>query len=149
MNELQVIEAALTRASHRRRWHRAWHGLGRGLLAGGALLLLAIAAYKLLPLPGWIVSVAALIAGLRALSGLVVGGWRRASLMEIARWVDDRKQFKERLSTALEVAGSTAPAEWRELLVADAARHAQSFDPREILSFGLPRATRWAALLLA
>jgi hypothetical protein len=69
--------------------------------------------------------------------------------MEIARWVDDRKQFKERLSTALEMAGSTAPAEWQQLLVADAAKHAQSFDSREILAFGLPRAARWAALLLA
>ena len=46
MSELQVIETALAKAARRRRWERALHGLGLGLLVGGVVLLLAMAAYK-------------------------------------------------------------------------------------------------------
>lgn len=149
MSELQLIETALHRAARRRRWERALNGLGRGLLAGAVVLLLALAAYKLFPLRLEIVSAAVIAAALLVLTGFLVGGWRKASLLETARWVDDRKQLKERLSTALEMAGSSSPAEWKQLLLSDAARHAQTLNPREFQAFSFPNVARWALLVLA
>ena len=149
MNELQVIESALQRASKRRRLERALNGLGRGVLYGAALFLVALAAYKFLPLPSWIIPAAGAVAGLVAFGGFIWGAWRKMSLIETARWVDDRKAFKERLSTALEMSGSRAPEDWKQLLLADAAKHAQSLNAKELLPIGFPRAARWALLVVA
>ena len=149
MNELQVIESALQRASKRRRLERALTGLGRGALYGAALFLVVLAAYKFLPVPSWTIPAAGAVAGLVAFGGFVWGAWRKMSLIETARWVDDRKAFKERLSTALEMSGSRAPEDWKQLLLADAAKHAQSLNAKELLPIGFPRAARWALLVVA
>jgi hypothetical protein len=149
MSELQVIESALAKAARRRRIERALHGLGGGLLAGGVVLLLAMAAYKLFPIPLTVVSGAGIAAAACALIGFIIGGWRRTSLLEIARWVDERKELKERLSTALEMSGTRAPEEWKHLVLSDAAQHARSLNAKEILPIGLPKVARWALLMLA
>ena len=149
MNELQVIESALQRAGKRRRLERALTGLGRGALYGAALFLVALAAYKFLPVPSWTIPAAGAVAGLVAFGGFIWGAWRKMSLIETARWVDDRKAFKERLSTALEMSGSRAPEDWKQLLLADAAKHAQSLNATELLPIGFPRAARWALLVVA
>jgi hypothetical protein len=51
MSELQVIESALQQAARRRRLECALNGFVRGLLAGGVLVLLVLAVYKLAPIP--------------------------------------------------------------------------------------------------
>jgi hypothetical protein len=119
-----------------------------GLLVGAILSLLWLGAYHLLPLPLWSVMVASLapIAGL--LLGLILGGWRQSRLPEVARWVDDRQRLSERLSTALELSTSPEAGAWRDLVLSDAARHAQEIDPRRLLPFHLPKVTRWALVLL-
>lgn len=149
MSELQIIESALARAARRCRWNRALQELGRGLLFGCVIFLLTLAAFKLLPLPDWSLPAAGIAAGVAALSGFVWGGWRRMSLLETARWVDDRKALKERLSTALELPNFRAPEDWKQLLLADAAQHAQKLNARELLPVGFPRAARWALLVAA
>jgi DNA repair exonuclease SbcCD ATPase subunit len=147
MSELQVIESALQRAARRRRLECSLNGFVQGLLAGGVVVLLALAVYKLAPVPSWVIPAAGIAAAAIALGGLVWGAWRRLSLLETARWVDERKQLKERLSTSLEVSGSRAPEDWKRLLLADAAQHAQSLDAKELLPLGFPRAARWALLV--
>jgi len=149
MSELQIIEAALKRAARRQRWQRAMRGLWRGLLAGGLVWLLALALFKVFPLPVLILPVAGAVALGLMLAGLLVGWWRKPSLMETARWVDVSQNLKERLSTAWELTAKPASAEWRELLIADAARLAGKLDPRKFLPFHLPSASRWALLVLA
>jgi len=147
MSELQVIESALQRAARRRRLECALNGFVRGLLAGGVVVLLALAVYKLAPVPSWMIPAAGIAAIALALGGLVWGAWRSMSLFETARWVDERKQLKERLSTALEMSGSRAPDDWKQLLLADAAKHAETLNAKELLPIGLPRAARWALLV--
>lgn len=148
MSEFGVIQATLESAARRGRCDRALRGLWRGLLVGALIYLLALAAYKLLPIPDW-VPVIGLGAGLTAsVLGLILGGWRRASLSETARWVDVRQNLQERLSTALEVSGKEASGEWRELVVADAVEHAKQLDPRRLVTFSLTRASKWALLVL-
>jgi hypothetical protein len=149
VSEIQVIQAALEQTARRDRWLGAWQGFWRGLLAGSLLFLLIFAGYKVFPLPRWAVIGAAAAGGALTLAGAMVGGWPRRSLLETARWVDDRQQLKERLSTALELAAAPAADEWRSLLVADAARHVTAVDPKRLLPLRLPRISRWALLVLA
>jgi predicted nucleic acid-binding Zn-ribbon protein len=149
MSELQIIESALQQAARRRRWARALRGLWYGLLVGSVLSLLAIGAWHLLPLPTWTLGLAALAPFPCALTGLVIGGWGKLALPEVARWVDGRQHLQERLSTALEVAADPDGGTWRDLVVTDAAQHVRELDPRRLVQFRLPRATRWALLVLA
>jgi len=148
MSELQIIETALAGAARRRRWDRAFHGLARASLVGAGLLLVAVAAYKLFPLPQWTVFAGAIAAGVCALAGLAIGGWRKPARLEVARWVDDRQQLKERLSTALELSDGAVSADWKQLLVHDAARHAEALKPAELLPFRFPNLARWALAVL-
>jgi hypothetical protein len=149
MSELQIIEAALQEAARRRRWARALRGLWRGLLVGAVLSLVVIGVWHLLPLPFWTVAAAALAPVPCALGGMIIGGWHRTPLAEVARWVDGRQHLKERLSTALEVAAESDTGTWRDLVVTDAAEHAQGLDLRRLVPFHLPKATRWALVVLA
>ena len=149
MSELQIIESALQQAARRRRWARALRGLWYGLLVGSVVSLLLVGAWHLLPLPIWTLGVAALVPFPCALTGMVIGGWRKPALPEVARWVDGRQHLKERLSTALEVAADPDGGTWRDLVVTDAAQHVKELDPRRLVPFRLPRATRWALVVLA
>src|SRR5882724_2358880 len=101
MSELQVIQDTLTRTSRRRRFERAWRGLGLGLLCGGSLWLVALALYKLLPIPFPGLVISGGLGMVMIVAGFFSGLWRRPSLMETARWIDSRQQLQERLSTAL------------------------------------------------
>jgi len=149
MSELQIIQSALERAAQRRRWTRALRGMWQGLLVGAILCLLLIAVYHLAPLPLWTLAVAALAPFPCMLGGLILGGWRKPPLSEVARWVDGRRHLQERLSTALEVSDEPNAGMWRDLVLNDAAAHARNLDPRQMLPFHLSRATRWALVVLA
>ena len=63
--------------------------------------------------------------------------------------MDGQRHLKERLSTALEVAAESDTGTWRDLVVTDAAAHARGLDLRHLVPFRLPRATRWALVILA
>ena len=147
MSEFQVIQALLEKAARRRRWQHAWRGFWIGLLAGAILWLATLVAFKVLPLPYWSLAAAALAALACMLGGLIIGGWRKSTSNETARWLDAHEHLKERLSTALEMAPRNT--EWSQLLVHDASQHLQGLDPRRLLPFHLPRVTRWALLVLA
>jgi predicted nucleic acid-binding Zn-ribbon protein len=149
MSELQIIEAALQEAARRRRWARALRGLWYGLLVGAVLSLVVIGVWHLLPLPLWALTAAALVPFPCALVGMIIGGWHKTPLAEVARWVDGRQHLQERLSTALEVAAESDSGTWRDLVVTDAAEYAKALDPRRMVPFRLPRATRWALVALA
>ncbi len=148
MSELQVIQSALERAAQRRRWNRALRGMWRGLLVGaiGSLLLLGV--FHLYPLPLWTQVLAALLPFPCLLVGLILGGWRKPALAQVARWVDGRQRLKERLSTALEVSGEKEAGTWRDLVLNDAAEHARSLDARQLVPLRLTRASRWALIIL-
>ena len=149
MSELQIIESALEQAARRRRWARALRGLWQGLLVGAVLSLLLIGAWHLLPLPLWTLTIATVAPFLCALAGLIIGGWRKPVLNEVARWVDGRQHLQERLRTALEVASAKEGSSWRDLVVTDAVNHVKGLDLRRMVPFRLTRATRWALVILA
>jgi len=148
MSELQIIESTLVRAARRRRLARGLRGFWAGLLAGSVLWLVAFGVYKLAPVPeAYLFSLGA-VALLCPLAGFVVGGWRKPTLAETARFVDMKQNLKERLSTALEFAAEEDTSRWEKLVIADAASHLKEVDPRKLVRFSLTRATRWALLML-
>jgi hypothetical protein len=149
MSEIQLIESALEQAARRRRWARGLRGMWYGLLVGAVISLLVIGLWHLLPLPLWTLGVAVLAPFPCALTGLAIGGWRKPVLNEVARWVDLRQHLQERLSTALEVSSTENTGHWRDLVVTDAAQHIKGVDLRRLVPFHLPKATRWAVVVLA
>jgi len=148
MSEIQIIQATLERTAGRRRWQRGWRGFWHGLFAAAAFWLFVLALYKLRPLPEQTLSVAGVICATFMPIGFLIGFWRRPSLAETARWVDNRQHFQERLSTALEVVSSTVAENWRQLVLSDAASRVREFDPRKSLPYHLPRIARWSLLVL-
>ena len=148
MSEIQIIQETLQQTARRRRSQRAWRGLWQGLFIGASLWLVVLGLYKLAPIPELTLTVAAAVSLALLPVGFLVGWSRKPSLAETARWVDGEQHFQERLSTALEVAGSPATGDWRGLLLTDAAGHARRFNPRKSLPYHLPLITRWALLAL-
>ena len=149
MSDLQQLQGALEKVARRQRWQNGWRGAWQGFLAGSALWLVALAAYKLAPLPIWSLAVAGLLALKGVASGFVLGFWRQPALVDVARRVDRQQHFEERVSTALEFGGAHADSDWGRALLADALKVAGRLDPRRLLPWGLPGAARWTLLLLA
>lgn len=145
---MQVIESVLSAASRRRRLSLALRGMWRGLLAGAIFGLVVLAAYKLLPLHPYTLLLVPAIPLSFAVAGFVAGGWRRPDKGEMARYLDSRERLKERLSTALEVAGRPEAGGWSELVIKDAAAQAQLLAGRQLVPLKLTRAPRWALLTL-
>jgi len=148
MSEIQIIRSTLERTAARRRWQRGWRAFWQGLFAGTAFWLFVLALYKLLPLPEQTLTVTAAVCAALLPIGFLIGFWRKPTMTETARWVDDRQHFQERISTALEVATASVTENWRQLVLADAAGRVRDFDPRKSLPYHLPRIARWSVLLL-
>jgi hypothetical protein len=148
MSELQTIEAALKKAARRHRLSRALRGAFKGLFYASLLWLATLVTYKFLPLSWQVLALGAGLGAACVIVGGVIGAWRRMTPAETARWVDLQQNLKERLSTALEVAQSPVDAEWKSLVVSDAAQHARSLDARRLVPFHLPRLAGWCLLVL-
>jgi hypothetical protein len=101
MSELEIIETTLAGAARRRRLALALRGLWIGLLTGGLLWLVAFGIFKVAPIPSSYLLWAAIAAAVCPLIGFLLGGWRKPTLAETARWVDVKQHLKERMSTAL------------------------------------------------
>ncbi|MEO6182592.1 MAG: hypothetical protein ABIP76_05635, partial [Verrucomicrobiota bacterium] len=149
MSDLETIQTAVRRAAQRLRWQRALRGVCYGLFAGASLWLLALGCYKIFPIPFEIVLGTAIIAIPLLAIGFIHGWTRPMSLLETARWIDERQKLQERLSTALEMASLPTSGNWKDLLLSDAAGHARALDPRRLIPTRLPKVSRWALLILA
>src|SRR2546426_5270996 len=148
MSEIQLIQSTLERTACRRRWQRGWRTFWQGLFAGAALWLFVLGLYKLRPLPEQTLTIAAWAAAALMPIGFLVGFWRKPSLVETARWVDERQHLQERISTALEVVATSVAETWQHLVLSDAAGRVRDFDAGKSLPYHLPRIARWSLLLL-
>jgi predicted nucleic acid-binding Zn-ribbon protein len=149
MSELQIIQATLEKAAGRRRWARALRGMWAGLVVGAILALFLAGTYKLLPVPMWTLFAAAIIPFPAMLVGLIVGGWRKLKLPEVARWLDGRQHLQERISTALEIGSREEQGVWTQLIMGDAAEHVKGVDVRRLVPITISSKAKWAVLILA
>lgn len=149
MSELQQVEQAVQQAGRRLRWQRAWRGLWRGVFAGAVVWVVGLGLYKVLPLPDTTLAIAGLAGLTCVLLGGLIGWWRRERLLSTARWLDERQQLKERLSTALELGRDDRLGTWRDILTRDAAEQVKRLDVKKLLPWQLPQVSRWALLVLA
>lgn len=149
MSEINIIEKVLEKTARRVRWQQGWKGFWQGLLVGSCLWVAALVIYKLFPVSSVVLAGGAVCAVLAMVAGFVLGWRQRPTLLDTARWLDGERKLQERLSTAWEVAATHGSDTWRDLLVTDAAKHANKIDPRALLPYRLPTATRWALLSLA
>ncbi|MGE3311569.1 MAG: hypothetical protein AB7O66_16505 [Limisphaerales bacterium] len=151
MSEVALIRETLRRAAARRRLESALRGLWLGLFAGATLWLATLLIYKLLPLPDSVAAWAWVAAPAGALIGFLAGGRRRVSLETAARVIEGRQALAQRLSTALEIAGTESPssAAWTRLIVTDAAAAIRGLDLGKLLPLRIPRFARWIPVLLA
>ena len=149
MGEMLLIEGALKRAALRRRLVTAWRGFWKGLLFGALLWLVVLGAYKLYPFPKVALSIAPWLSAAVVFAFTFAGFLRRATLLQTARWVDNKQRLHERLSTALELSSSgNGASDWHQLVMRDAADHAKAVDPRKLLPFSWPGLAKWAMLLV-
>src|SRR5258706_5488414 len=93
MSEFQLIESALKQTARRRRRERALRGLWSGLLIGAIFWLLALAAYKLFPIPVASLSIAGGVALASALTGFFIGGLSELSLNANPPWIVERQKL--------------------------------------------------------
>src|SRR5687767_6723265 len=148
MSDFQVIENALKTTSARQRLQRAWAGFWKGLLAGSILWLVVFGIYKIAPIPPVSLTIAGLAAACLLLAIVINSLLRRQSLLETARWIDERQKLQQRLSTAWEVAAKP-DSDWKQLVVSDAAQQVRHVDPRCLTPLRWPRASRWALAVVA
>lgn len=149
MSEIQTIRATLEKTARRRRLNRGFRGMWRGLFAGGVLWFVALAIFKLWPIPGAALSTAGIVAFILPFAGFLAGVFKPLTLLETARWVDSEKGLQERLGTALEFSEGPKEETWRQLLVQDAAKAVSQLNAKMLMPFHLPRTSRWAFLVLA
>src|ERR1043165_2557505 len=148
MNELEQIRLTLTRLMRRRRWAHGLTGLWKGALVGAILMLLGIGVYKVAPIPERVLGVIGVCTAAAAVIGFVAGWMKPVSLMDTARFVDGKKKFQERLSTALEVGESKMDEAWQRLVITDAAARLKEVEGKQLLPISLTRASRWAVAVL-
>jgi len=88
-----------------------------------------------------------------AITGLIIGWTKRITPLVAAQIADERAGLKERLSTAVELAGQEERSEVAAAQLADAAQHAQGLRVAEVMPWRTPRQLRYlagaAAVLLA
>ena len=149
MKELESIRLVLNKLARRRRWAHGLTGLWKGALVGAILMLVAIIVYKVAPIPERVLGVAGVCAAVAALIGFVSGWMRPVSLMDTARFVDGKKKFQERLSTALEMGESQLDETWKRLVITDASARLAEVEAKQLLPISLTRASRWAVAVLA
>ncbi|HEY3915549.1 MAG TPA: hypothetical protein VGN61_13760 [Verrucomicrobiae bacterium] len=149
MSDLDAIQQLLRRAARRRRLEYALNGLWEGLFVGALVWLAALTLYKLAPVSAAVLAWAAAVAGVCVVAGFLRGWFRKLTLKQTARALDQREGLQERITTALEVSASGRDEGWRALLISDAAKFAGKLDPRKIFPYRLPRAGIYSVAALA
>lgn len=150
MSALPALESVLRRTDTRRRWLRARDGGWNGLLVAAVVGVFWVGAWKMTLVPGstlqylWVVALVALAAG------MLVGGWRKFGPLATARWLDEKQNLQQRLSTALDLSSrpgsASAPgySAWRQLVDKDAEAAAGQVNLKTLLPSRLPKMALWS-----
>ncbi|MSR65575.1 MAG: hypothetical protein EXS18_07335 [Verrucomicrobiae bacterium] len=152
MSEQELIQSKLTAVARRLQWVAVLKLMAQVAFWTCIALLVFFGAYKLLPMPFESVEIAFIAGGVVIVGACVFAFLRRVSLSSAARFADQKLSLKERLSSAIEITSdsalSTQHSALSALLLRDAAKHAETLDPRKILPLHLPVVARWVLVCL-
>ncbi|MYE89177.1 hypothetical protein F4X33_09310 [Candidatus Poribacteria bacterium] len=139
----QIIQNKLSAIQRRMRIEGVFQNLATfnlwGLLIAGILLI----ADRFFPLPiaiGFAIALPIVIASISAV-GLTL--MRKIDPFEVARFVDQRLNLKERLGTALEALDRRNAGDFAILQIRDAAQSVQEILPATVVSYTVPRTIKW------
>ena len=139
----QIIQNKLSAIQRRMRIESIFQNLATfnlwGLLTAGILLV----ADRFFPLPIPIGLAASLPIVSASISAVGLSLLRKIDPFEVARFVDQRLNLKERLGTALETIGRRNAGDFGILQIRDAARAAQGILPAAVVSYTIPRTLKW------
>ena len=149
MSHREIILKSIKRARIGLITHRLWHGVWRGVLAGGCAALLWFGIYKVFPIPGHFLDEGFLVSGAVGVVVMLVHGLRSMSRRKVAEYLDSSQHLNERLSTALELADENSESPWIELIEKDAAKAANGIRWKELVRWTFPVSGRWALAVIA
>ena len=139
----QIIQSKLSAIQRRMRTEGLFQSLATfnlwGLLITGILLV----ANRFFPLSIPIGVAIALPISIASVIAVGLSLLRKIDPFEVARFVDQRLNLKERLGTALEAMGRGETGDFAILQVRDAARAAQGIPPATVVSYTVPRTLKW------
>jgi len=139
----QIIQNKLSAIQRRMRIEGVLQNLATfnlwGLLIAGILFV----ANRFFPLPipiGFAIVLSIVVASAIAVG---LGLLRKMDPFEVARFVDQRLNLKERLGTALEAMDRRNAGDFAILQIRDAARTVQGILPVTVVSYTIPRTLKW------
>ena len=100
MSQKQLIAGKLKAAASRRQIQLGWRYMWMGFCIFVCLWLASLIFYKLFPVPLATFLWIGIVGLILPLSGLILGVTKKFAPRDIARWLDQEKCLKERLSTA-------------------------------------------------
>jgi len=113
-------------------------------------LVVVFAVYKLAPIPAMALYVGGAVAVLIPVTLSIMAACRKNLRLGNRAIRRCAQATQERLSTALELSGSSSgDGAWKELVIQTRRRHASDIDARQLLPLNLPAVSRWALLVLA
>lgn len=139
----QIIQSKLSAIQRRMRIEDVFQNLATfnlwGLLIAGVLLV----AGRFFPLPIPIGFAIALPIAVASAIAVGLSLLQKIDPFEVARFVDQRLDLKERLGTALEVMGRRDTGDFAILQIRDAARAAQAILPATVVPYAIPPTLKW------
>lgn len=139
----QIIQNKLSAIRRRMRIEGVFQNLAIfnlwGLLIAGILFV----ANRFFPLPIPIGFAACLPIVIASAIAVGLSLLHQIDPFEVARFVDQRLNLKERLGTALEAMGRRDTGDFTILQIRDAARAAQEILPATVVSYTVPRTLKW------
>ena len=149
MSQKQLIAGKLKAAASRRQIQLGWRYMWMGFWIFVCLWLASLIFYKLFPVPLATFLWIGIVGLILPLSGLILGVTKKFAPRDIARWLDQEKGLKERLSTAVELSETTTiNPDWEALVIRDAAYAVEKIEPKSLLPLRLPTLCNWILLLL-
>lgn len=149
MKEKQIIATKLNTVASRKKLQLSWKYMWFGLSICVGLWLLSLLSYTLFPIPLVTFLWVSILSLILPLAGLIVGFSKKFPLQDIARWIDQEKGLKERVSTAVELTEvDPITPSWKELIIRDAASAIEKIETKSLLPLRLPKSCNWILLLL-
>ena len=139
----QIIQNKLSAIQRRMRIESIFQNLATFNLWGFLIVGILLVADRFFPLPIPIGSAIALLIIIASVIAVGLGLMRKIDPFEVARFVDQRLDLKERLGTALEIIGRRNAGDFGILQIRDAARTVQGILPATVISYTVPRSLKW------